>query len=112
MFMAKFTVLFLEEAFTFIDELDEKTRAKVLYNLKKASQLNDPKLFKKLQGNIWELRTKYSKKQYRLFAFWDKEDAEDVLVVSTHGIVKKSQKTPQKEINKAEQIRQLYFDEK
>ena len=110
--MANFSVLFLEEASTFIDELDEKTRTKILYNIKKASLSNDPKLFKKLQGNIWEFRTKYSKKQYRLFAFWDKENAEDVLVVSTHGIVKKSQKTPQKEINKAEQIRQLYFDEK
>ena len=32
------------------------------------------------------------------------------LIVATHGIVKKTQKTPQKEIAKAEEIRQQYFE--
>jgi phage-related protein len=69
-------------------------------------------VFKKLQGEIWEFRTKFKKNQYRLFAFWDKEDVENTLVISTHGIVKKSQKVPQKEIERAERIRQQYFDDK
>lgn len=30
----------------------------------------------------------------------------------THGIVKKTQKTPKKEIEKAERIRQKYFNDK
>jgi len=34
------------------------------------------------------------------------------LVIATHGILKKSQKTPAKEIRKAEKIRKLYFDYK
>ena len=45
---------------------------------------------------------------YRLFSFWDTETG--TLIVATHGIVKKTQKTPQKEIAKAEEIRQQYFE--
>jgi phage-related protein len=33
-------------------------------------------------------------------------------VVATHGIIKKTQKTPSKEIAKAEEIRRIYFDAK
>ncbi len=47
---------------------------------------------------------------YRLFAFWDKDA--DTLVVSTHGIIKKTRKTPHKEILKAETIRKEYFKNK
>jgi phage-related protein len=43
-------------------------------------------------------------------AFWD-TDAE-TLVIATHGFVKKTQKTPRKEINKAEAVRILYFNSK
>ena len=44
----------------------------------------------------------------RLFAFWDTE--EQALVIATHGIIKKTQKTPAKEIAKAERIRQEYLN--
>ena len=47
---------------------------------------------------------------YRLFAFWDTEA--QTLIVATHGIVKKTQKTPVKEINKANAIRTKYFEAK
>ncbi len=68
-------------------------------------------LFKKLEGSeIWEFRALYNGIQYRLFAFWDTE--EETLVIATHGIVKKTQKTPSKEIAKAERIRQEYFKSK
>ena len=108
----KFRVEFLDEAADFINRLDEKPREKVLYNVWKARLTNDKELFKKLSGEIWEFRTLYSKNYYRLFAFWDKSDKEDTVVVSTHGIIKKSGKTPPKEIDKAERIRQLYFKQK
>ena len=42
--------------------------------------------------------------------FWDTE--EETLVIATHGIVKKTQKTPLKEIAKAEEIRKEYFNNK
>lgn len=66
---------------------------------------------KKLKGSdIWEFRTKYSGSIYRIFAFWDTEN--DTLVVTTHGIIKKTQKTPSKEIKRAEDIRIEYFNTK
>ena len=57
---------------------------------------------------IGEFRTLFNKIAYRLFAFWDTEA--ETLVIATHGIVKKTQKTPSKEIAKAEEIRKLYFE--
>ena len=69
------------------------------------------KLFKKLDdSDIWEFRCLYNKIAYRLFAFWDTK--EETLVIATHGIIKKTQKTPPKEIVKAERIRLEYFKDK
>ncbi len=98
-----FQVLFLEEARLFLIELDEKTRIKILYNIDKAKKSNDPKLFKKLTGEIWEFRTRFNKKQYRLFAFWDKEEVE-TLVVSTHGMVKRLIKSLPKKLKERKEF--------
>jgi phage-related protein len=71
----------------------------------------DKTFFKKLAGSdIWEFRTLYDGVQYRIFAFWDTEA--ETLVLTTHGIIKKTQKTPAKEIAKAERIRKEYFNSK
>lgn len=107
----KFSVIFLEEAAEFLDSLDDKSRRKVIYNIDKSRYVNDPKLFKKLTKDIWEFRTKYQKNQYRLFAFWDKKDKEETLVVSTHGMIKKTGKVPKSEIEKSEKIMEDYFDD-
>ena len=106
----KFKVEFLPEAVAFMDSLDRKSQQKIYYNIKKAQFTNDPELFKKLNDNIWEFRTLYNKTHFRIFAFWDKEDKEQTLVLTTHGIIKKTEKTPEKEIEKAEQIRLKYFE--
>src|SRR5690606_29500433 len=108
----KFRVQFLEEAKEFLDELDEKARDKVMYNIWKARSTNDKELFKKLQGEIWEFRTKFSKSYYRLFAFWDKTGKADTLVISTHGLIKKTDKISKSEIERAERLRQIYFNDK
>ena len=107
--MIKFSVIFLDYAKEFLDKLDKKSREKVLFNIWKSREVNDPELFKKLSGEIWEFRTKYLRKQIRLLAFWDKEDSRDTLVIATHGFVKKTQKTPKSEIAKAENIRNEYI---
>lgn len=71
----------------------------------------DKKLFKKLKGtNIWEFRTLYNGLYYRLLAFWDTDTK--TLVIATHGFIKKTKKTPQKEIARAEAIRRDYFNDK
>lgn len=107
----KFEVVFLEQAIEFIESLESKAKQKVIYNLDKARFENDPKLFKKLTTEIWEFRTKYRGIQYRLLAFWDKSGEDETLVISTHGIVKKADKVPKKEIEKAERIRNEYFEQ-
>ena len=78
----------------------------------KAQFVNDNELFKKLNDLIWEFRTLYNGKAFRLFSFWDKSDGKETLVVATHGILKKSQKTPSKEIEKAQEIRKQYLEHK
>ena len=105
-------VVFMDEALAFVRSLDVEARQKITYNYKKVERgIRDDKLFKKLQGSdIWELRTLCKGKLYRLFSFWDNE--QDALIVVSHGIVKKSQKTPLKEIKKAEVAKRRYFEQK
>ena len=108
---SKFEVIFLEQAIDFMSTLDPKAKKKIYYNLDKAKFENDPKLFKKLTNDIWEIRTLYKGIQYRLFAFWDKTSKIETLVISTHGMVKKTSKIPKVEIEKALKIRSEYFDQ-
>ena len=71
----------------------------------------DAELFKKLDhSGIWEFRTLFRGISYRLFAFWDTETQR--FVIATHGFIKKTQKTPAREIEKAESIRKKYFEAK
>lgn len=110
--MNHFATIFLEEAKDFLESLDKKSPAKLIYIIDAAEQTNDPKLFKKLNGEIWEFRSRYLGKQNRLLAFWDKSGEQETLVIATHGFIKKSKKTPSKEIEKAKVIRLSYFSNK
>lgn len=105
----KYKVEFLDEAVTFLESLDDKTKAKILYNIKLSQYKNDNELFKKLTDTIWEFRTLYNKTYYRFFAFWDKTNKQETLVISTHGIEKKTGKVPKSDILKAENLRINYF---
>ena len=95
-------VKFTEEANQFLESIPIKAYQKIVYNVLKLEHgIVDNELFKKLEGtDIWELRTLFNSIHYRLFAFWDTE--EETLIIATHGIIKKTQKTPVKEITKAE----------
>ncbi len=68
----KFKVQFLKEAKDFLDNLADKPREKIIYNIRKAQITQDKELFKKLNDEIWEFRTLYNKTHYRLFAFGTK----------------------------------------
>lgn len=48
----KFKVRFLEEGAEFLDNLDEKAREKIIYNIRKAQVTNDKEIFKKLTDEI------------------------------------------------------------
>lgn len=108
--MRFFQTRFMEEANEFIAKLDTKTIKKILYNIDLAEQTNDPKLFKKLQNEIWEFRTKFGGLQIRLLAFWDKTDNKQTLVITTHGFIKKVDKVPTNEIERATRLRDKYFE--
>lgn len=110
--MQYFQTRFLEEAEKFVSELDAKIAKKVLYNIDLAEQTNDPKLFKKLQNEIWEFRTKYARLEYRLLAFWDKSGKKETFVIATHGFIKKVDKVPKNEIERTLKIRTKYFENK
>jgi len=71
---------------------------------------SDKNLFKKLTDEIWEFRTLFNKTHYRLFAFWDKSGKDETLIIATHGLIKKTDKTPQSDLNKAERLRKNYFE--
>lgn len=108
----RFNVLFLKEAKDFLDKLNEKPREKILFNIRKSQFLNDSELLKKLTENIWEFRSLYNDTHYRLFAFWDKSDKNQTLIIATNGIIKKSGKTPTKDLKRAESLRIKYFENK
>ena len=109
----KFNVVLYRDAQVFLESLDNKTREKIYQTFDRASLLLDPEVFKKLADtDIWEFRTYFGKKRYRVLAFWDKTQATDTLVIATHGFFKKTQKTPSKEVDKALRIRELYFSKK
>lgn len=104
-----FDVQYMKEAHDFIHSLPEKDQDKVLYNIDmvKAGS-RDNRLFKKLNDHIYEFRTDYNGNAYRLLSFWDTKNKS--MVIATHGFSKKSQKTPPKEIAKAEKLRTEYIN--
>ncbi|WP_264537770.1 type II toxin-antitoxin system RelE/ParE family toxin [Flavobacterium sp. N1736] len=110
--MKYFETKFLEEAREFIFKLDKKISAKILYNIDVAENNQDSTLFKKLNNDIWEFRTRYAGRQIRLLAFWDKSDNKETLVFATHGFIKKVDKVPLNEIERANKIRVKYFENK
>ena len=109
--ISNFALILLDEALEFLRDVPESAKDKVYYNIQRVVRgERNNEIFKKLRGsNIWEFRTLYNKTAYRLFAFWDVRDGQQTKVVATHGIVKKSNRTPAKEIAKAESMRLEYF---
>jgi phage-related protein len=107
-------VIFLPQAEEFADQLDKKSKIKLFTAIRKVKERIIGQWFTKLKGSdgIYEFRFDESNKFYRIFAFWDTEEEIETLVVNTHGIDKKTNKTPPAEIAKAERIKREYFEEK
>ena len=68
------------------------------------------KFFRHIEGSdgIYEVRVEVGNNIYRVFSCFDKS----AVVVLFHGIQKKSQKTPPKEIKRAEALKREYFNSK
>jgi len=65
------------------------------------------KLFEKVRGEIWEIRTHYGKEQFRLYCFKD-----DALIVAAVGVAKKWQKAKDTDLDLADERRRDHFTRK
>jgi phage-related protein len=93
----------------FLDSLPGKVSKKIVGVLKLVEDLDAvPSLyFKKLIGteDIWECRIQFGSNAYRLLCFFLNRS----VVVLSHGFVKKSQKIPVHEIERAEAYRRDFL---
>ena len=67
--------------------------------------------FKKLSGTdgLWEFRVQDNKKWFRILAFLCRYEGDNfTTIVTTHGFEKKGNKTPPKEIEKAEKQKKTH----
>ncbi len=92
----------------FLDSLPGRVAQKIVWALKLLEDMDvvPASYFKKLGGteDIWECRIQFGSNTYRILCFFF-----DNSVVLTHGFVKKSQKTPSREIERAKVYRRDFF---
>ena len=90
----------------------KKVKKKILWTLRLITELERiPEIyFKKINGSngLYEIRVQTGNNIYRIFCFFDRDN----LVVVGNGFQKKSQRTPKSQIEKAEQIKREYEEEK
>ncbi len=95
----------------FFESLSEKVKDKIDEVLFMMTILERVpiKFFKSIEGvkGLFEIRIEYESNIYRIFCCFDKGN----LVVLFNGFQKKTQKTPIKELQKAEKIMNEYFNE-
>ena len=96
----------------FLDGLGPKQAQKVAWVLKLVRELPlVPKQYlKKLEGTdgLWEVRAEFGGDAFRLLGFWDTGN----LIILTSGFTKKTQKTPDREIELAARRRGDYLNRK
>ena len=104
-------VRLMKEAEDFIARLDSNTREKISFNIRKTIMGLKGEWFEKMKGTdgLFEFRTLYNRQYIRLFAFWDTRDNKKTLIICTHGLVKKTDKTPTADIEQAERLKKEYF---
>jgi len=105
-------VAFKRYFFDFYEQQPDNVQVKIEWTLKliKVTQQVPEKYFKHLEGTkgLFEIRVEVGSNIYRIFSFFD----EGNLVVIGNGFVKKTQKTPKNEIEKALRIMEEYRNEK
>ena len=92
-----------------MDTLSDKVVQKIIavIELVETTRIVPAKFFKKLTDTqLYVCRIPWESNIYRLFCFFDRNDK----VVITNGFAKKTQKTPQREIDRAKKYRRDYLD--
>ena len=106
-------IIFHENHFIeFYQKQNQKVKEKIQYVFELIKQVErvPEKFLKHLTGTngLYEIRVEYQSNIYRVFCCFD----EGKLIVLFNGFQKKTQKTPQKEIDKAGQLMKEYFENK
>jgi phage-related protein len=107
------TIIIYKDYFTeFFAKQKQKVKDKIIWTFDLIEELKRvPETYLKHLENtdaLYEIRIQFGSDIFRIFCFFDKEQ----LVVLANGFQKKTQKTPQKEIDKALKIKEEYFNEK
>ena len=92
----------------FLDSLTGKAAQKIIWVLRLLEDIETvpSTYFRKLTGtDIWECRIQHGQNSYRIFCFFDSHS----VIVLTHGIMKKTQKTPKQEMERAEFYRKEFL---
>ena len=91
----------------FIHSLSEAEARKVFYviDMLKTQERVNTKFVKYLRDEIYELRAEHGGNIFRVFFIFDAGN----VVLLFNGFKKKTQKTPEKEINKAIQLKKEYY---
>lgn len=109
--MIRSIVIYKEAFLEFYQKQEEKVQEKMEFvlDMVRHERQGPKKFFKQLQNTdgIYEIRVITTFKSIRILCFLDKEN----LVVLTNSFIKKAQKTPKKEIRKAERLKKEYFSE-
>ena len=94
----------------FMTTLTEKEQEKIQYGLLllKTQERLSSKFVKFIRDELYELRAEYNSNIYRVFFIFD----EGRIVVLFNGFQKKTQKTPNNEIEKALRIKEAYYGDK
>jgi phage-related protein len=110
--MIRNVIAYKENFIKFYKSQESKIQEKIEYviDLVRFEKRVPIKFFKKLENTdgIYELRIITTFKSIRILCFFDGGD----LIVLTNCFVKKTQKTPKKEIKTAERLKQEYLNEK
>ena len=105
-------VLFKRYFDDFFDKQPRKVQEKLYWSIKVLRTVVEvPKShLKKISGTdgLMEMRTQFGGNIYRVFCFFD----EGKIIVLMNGFQKKTEKTPQNEIERALRIREEYYAEK
>lgn len=109
----KRTVVFYRSYFEeFFIEQREKVKAKIIWTFDLIEEIDKiPETYLKHLENtdgLYEIRVQQGNDIFRIFCFFDQGQ----IVVLANGFQKKTQKTPKKEIDKAEKIKREYENEK
>ena len=94
----------------FMETLKPQEQKKIKYGLLmlKTGDIIPTKFVRSIRDGLFELRTEYEGNIFRVFFIFD----EGRIVVLFNGFQKKTQKTPEKEIQKALRLKQEYDEKK